>query len=221
MTRGPESGLHGRSFGSGIEKRVALCSRGHAFDRIRDSSRTLDALRALRDRALAVHADHAAGGVPEDGLRAGRSDPRAGARAGPDPAPSRRRTIATATSSGAIAKLDVEEDALVNYGFVASRPAAAAASARACAESRVERSHPGLLDRVLAFVRERGHRRIRATSTRITAAQSVTNYWGGSSSAATHALDWLHYRGELRVVRRDARHSRVCAGGASRARPAR
>jgi uncharacterized protein YcaQ len=32
----------------------------------------------------------------------------------------------------------------------------------------------------------------------------VTNYWGGSSSATTHLLDAMHYRGLLRVVRRDA-----------------
>src|SRR6185436_1561383 len=30
------------------------------------------------------------------------------------------------------------------------------------------------------------------------------NYWGGSSSATTHLLDMMHYRGLLRVVRRDA-----------------
>ncbi len=31
---------------------------------------------------------------------------------------------------------------------------------------------------------------------------SVTNYWGGSSSATTHLLDKMHYRGVLRVARR-------------------
>ena len=31
---------------------------------------------------------------------------------------------------------------------------------------------------------------------------SVTNYWGGSSSATTHLLDEMHYRGVLRVARR-------------------
>jgi uncharacterized protein YcaQ len=33
---------------------------------------------------------------------------------------------------------------------------------------------------------------------------TVTNYWGGSSSATTHLLDAMHYRGLLRVARRDA-----------------
>ena len=32
---------------------------------------------------------------------------------------------------------------------------------------------------------------------------TVTNYWGGSSNAATHLLDGLHYGGLLRVVRRE------------------
>ena len=33
---------------------------------------------------------------------------------------------------------------------------------------------------------------------------TVTNYWGGSSSATTHLLDQMHYRGLLRVARREA-----------------
>jgi len=32
----------------------------------------------------------------------------------------------------------------------------------------------------------------------------VKNYWGGSSNATTHLLDQMHYRGLLRVVRREA-----------------
>src|SRR6185295_4073414 len=32
---------------------------------------------------------------------------------------------------------------------------------------------------------------------------TVTNYWGGSSNATTHLLDAMHYRGLLRVVRRE------------------
>jgi uncharacterized protein YcaQ len=32
----------------------------------------------------------------------------------------------------------------------------------------------------------------------------VQNYWGGSSNATTQLLDGLHYRGMLRVVRRDS-----------------
>jgi uncharacterized protein YcaQ len=32
----------------------------------------------------------------------------------------------------------------------------------------------------------------------------VTNYWGGSSNATTHLLEAMHYRGLLRVVRRES-----------------
>ena len=32
----------------------------------------------------------------------------------------------------------------------------------------------------------------------------MTNYWGGSSNAGTHLLDGMHYRGMLRVVRRES-----------------
>ncbi len=32
----------------------------------------------------------------------------------------------------------------------------------------------------------------------------VTNYWGGTSNASTHLLDGMHYRGLLRVQRRDS-----------------
>jgi uncharacterized protein YcaQ len=33
---------------------------------------------------------------------------------------------------------------------------------------------------------------------------TVTNYWGGASSATTHLLDAMHYRGLLRVARRES-----------------
>ncbi len=32
---------------------------------------------------------------------------------------------------------------------------------------------------------------------------TVTNYWGGASNATTHLLDGMHYRGLLRVTRRE------------------
>jgi uncharacterized protein len=32
----------------------------------------------------------------------------------------------------------------------------------------------------------------------------ITNYWGGSSNATTHLLDAMHYKGLLRVARREA-----------------
>ena len=44
---------------------------------------------------------------------------------------------------------------------------------------------------------------IRARWTRISRTARCTNYWGGSSSATTHLLDAMHYRGLLRVARRE------------------
>ena len=100
------------------------------------------------------------------------------------------------------ARLQIEEDALHNYGFL-HRDLQALLHPRVIPHQlRIERAHPLLIQPVLDFVRDNG-----PTHPRDLDAQhgrhSVTNYWGGSSSAATHVLDILHYRGALRVVRRD------------------
>ena len=97
--------------------------------------------------------------------------------------------------------LDVEEDFFVNYGFVTRRvhdlihPRTAVGAWPA----------PGkrTADAVLAFVRARGQVHPRDVDGHF-AGGAVTNYWGGSSSATTHVLDHLHYRGLLRVAGRDA-----------------
>jgi uncharacterized protein YcaQ len=56
---------------------------------------------------------------------------------------------------------------------------------------------------ILRFVRQRGSVHPREVDERF-AHGTVTNYWGGSSNATTHLLDLMHYRGLLRIVRRDA-----------------
>jgi hypothetical protein len=55
---------------------------------------------------------------------------------------------------------------------------------------------------VLAFVRERGTVHPREVDQHF-AHGTVRNYWGGSSSATTHLMEAMHYRGMLRVVRRE------------------
>jgi hypothetical protein len=55
---------------------------------------------------------------------------------------------------------------------------------------------------VLAFIRERGPTHPRAVEARF-AHGRVTNWFGGTSNAATQLLDGMHYRGLLRVRRRD------------------
>lgn len=97
--------------------------------------------------------------------------------------------------------LAVDEDFFVNYGFLAHRVHAlphprGGFGAWPSPGKRVGAS-------VLAFVRERGPVHPRQVDAHF-AHGAVTNYWGGSSSATTHVLDHLHYRGHLRVARRDA-----------------
>jgi uncharacterized protein YcaQ len=55
---------------------------------------------------------------------------------------------------------------------------------------------------LLDFVRARGSVHPREVDAHF-AHGTVTNYWGGSSSATTHLLDAMHYRGLLRVARRE------------------
>jgi len=99
------------------------------------------------------------------------------------------------------AELDVHEDVFINYGFVTT-----AVQALMHPRANLRRWHGGRGPRsnaLLAFVRERGvvhPREVEAYFSHGT----VTNYWGGSSNATTHLLDALHFRGLLRVVRRES-----------------
>ncbi|MGE0459837.1 MAG: crosslink repair DNA glycosylase YcaQ family protein [Vicinamibacterales bacterium] len=99
------------------------------------------------------------------------------------------------------ASLDIEEDFFVNYGFV---PRAVHALMHPRARlARMSPSRKKSVEDLLAFVRARGVVHPREVDAHF-ARGSVVNYWGGSSSATTHLLDDMHYRGLLRVVRRDA-----------------
>lgn len=105
------------------------------------------------------------------------------------------------------ARLGVEEDFFVNYGFVTSSVQALMhprSETRVPAESRaswpaIRRKQAALL---LDFVRERGAVHPREVNDHFSHG-TVTNYWGGSSNATTHLLDAMHYRGMLRVARRE------------------
>ncbi|AFZ68350.1 DNA glycosylase AlkZ-like family protein [Deinococcus peraridilitoris] len=97
--------------------------------------------------------------------------------------------------------LDIEEDMLQNYGFV-PRDVQVLVHPREIGTLKIESAAPGLSARVLDFVRERGAVHPRDLDEHFGRVQ-VGNYWGGTSNAATRVLDGLHYRGELRVVRRD------------------
>jgi uncharacterized protein YcaQ len=99
-------------------------------------------------------------------------------------------------------KLAIEEDALHNYGFVTRDVQALMHPRTLSKKTRIERSHPELIEPIVEFVRANGPTHPRELDPDH-GGRSVTNYWGGSSAAATHMLDTLHYRGTLRVVRRE------------------
>jgi uncharacterized protein YcaQ len=105
------------------------------------------------------------------------------------------------------AKLGIEEDFFVVYGFLtrsiqrlmhprsaAGVPAEGARSWPAAREKRAQL--------LLEFVRERGAVHPREVDDHFSHG-TVRNYWGGSSNATTHLLAAMHYRGLLRVARRE------------------
>jgi uncharacterized protein len=97
-------------------------------------------------------------------------------------------------------RLGVEEDFFVNYGFLAS-------DIHALMHPRTPRTSWSAATRkrsraLLEFIREHGVVHPREVDAYFAHGQ-VENYWGGSSSATTHLLNGMHYRGLLRVVRRE------------------
>lgn len=94
--------------------------------------------------------------------------------------------------------LDVEEDFFVNYGYVSRELYSLMHPRSNTIRSRDRKRAQRLLD----FVRERGSVHPRAVDEYF-AHGKVTNYWGGSSNATTHLMDAMHYRGLLRVLRRE------------------
>jgi uncharacterized protein YcaQ len=99
------------------------------------------------------------------------------------------------------AELAVEEDHFINYGFLPRRHHALMhpRSPRRVWDKTTARRAA----RILEFVRERREVHPREVDERFDHGK-VTNYWGGSSNATTHLLDGMHYRGLLRVARREA-----------------
>lgn len=97
-------------------------------------------------------------------------------------------------------RLQIEEDFFVNYGFVTR-------DLQALMHPRKAR-HPWSRARwrqaaeVLDFVRARGVVHPREVDAHF-AHGKVTNWFGGSSNASTQLLDGMHYRGLLRIARRE------------------
>jgi hypothetical protein len=104
-------------------------------------------------------------------------------------------------------KLEIEEDFFVVYGFM-TKSLQALMHPRSDVDVPAEgprawpTAHRKLAQLVLQFVRECGEVHPRQVDDHF-AHGSVRNYWGGLSSATTHLLAAMHYRGMLRVVRRE------------------
>lgn len=93
------------------------------------------------------------------------------------------------------ASLAVEEDYLYAYGFL-SKPVWYLLHPRKTPPLRAfER-------KVLQTVSALGEAHPRALEAHL-GKRRVVNAWGGYSKATTHALEWLHWRGLLRVARRE------------------
>ncbi|HEY6513317.1 MAG TPA: crosslink repair DNA glycosylase YcaQ family protein [Burkholderiaceae bacterium] len=98
-------------------------------------------------------------------------------------------------------ELGIEEDFFVNYGFLGAGHHALMHPRKA--HVRWSKARQAKADAVLAFVRERGAVHPREVDAHFDHGK-VTNWFGGSSNASTQLLDAMHYRGLLRVARRDA-----------------
>ena len=103
--------------------------------------------------------------------------------------------------------LGIEEDVFVNYGYV-TRPLQALMHPRSATLVPAAGALPWPSRRrkraelLLEFVRAKGQAHPREVDAHFSHGR-VRNYWGGSSNATTHLLDAMHYRGLLRVARRE------------------
>jgi uncharacterized protein YcaQ len=98
------------------------------------------------------------------------------------------------------AKLPIEEDFFINYGFVPREMHTLMHPRKAMqvwSKARWRQAQA-----VLEFVRERGVVHPREVDAHF-AHGKATNWFGGSSNASTQLLDGMHYRGLLRVARRE------------------
>jgi uncharacterized protein len=94
------------------------------------------------------------------------------------------------------ASLDVEEDYLYAYGFL-SRPVWNLLHPRKTTAMR------RLEQKVFDTVRSLGETHPRALEAHL-GKKRMVNAWGGYSKATTNALEWLHWRGLLRIARRES-----------------
>lgn len=97
------------------------------------------------------------------------------------------------------ASLPIEEDYLVNYGFL---PRAHVSLMHPRTSRTWTATHRTRAQALLDFIRERGEVHPSDVEEHF-AHGRVKNAWGGMSRASTALLDLMHYRGLLRIARRD------------------
>jgi uncharacterized protein YcaQ len=96
--------------------------------------------------------------------------------------------------------LPIEEDVFINYGFVTRRLSALMHPRHGA--GLLPSSSNKKAKALLAYVRQRGEVHPREADAHFDHGR-VTNWWGGQSSATTQLLELMHYKGWLRVSRRD------------------
>lgn len=96
---------------------------------------------------------------------------------------------------------DLEEDFLHVYGYLPARTLAWLLP-RPHRAWRVEEEHPELAQEVMAFVRAHGPSHHRHLENHFSSARTAGS-WGTQAKATTRLLDMLHYRGHLRIARRE------------------
>ena len=98
-------------------------------------------------------------------------------------------------------KLPIEEDFFVNYGFLPRvhhdlmHPRVPRTAWSAVRKRKAQA--------VLEFIRDQGPVHPRVVDAHF-AHGKITNWFGGSTNATTHLLDDMHYRGLLRIARRES-----------------
>jgi hypothetical protein len=97
----------------------------------------------------------------------------------------------------------LEEAFLHVYGVMPALHAHALHPRNDTSTWRVEREHPTMARRVLRHANARAETHPRTLALAL-GTPATTAGWGGESSATTRVLDLLHWRGRLRVARRDA-----------------
>jgi uncharacterized protein len=101
------------------------------------------------------------------------------------------------------AQLDIEEDFFINYGFL-PRAIQALMHPRIPSEARtmLTAATKKRMAAILEFVQAHEHVHPRDVDAHFAHGRAV-NAWGGSSNASTRLLDSMHYRGMLRIVKRE------------------